>query len=86
MLEGFGLDNFWNSRLSLYFCFKVLVLGQHRQGLPPDLPLGHGVRVRGILDFSSEEQSEKEEYAESVHQHLKKVMFCDIMSCKNGFD
>ena len=58
---GLGLDNFWTLRFSLNFCFKVLVLGQLRQGLPPDLPLGHGVRVRGILDFSSEKQSEKEE-------------------------
>ena len=64
---------FWNLCLSLYFCSQVLVLRQHRQGVPPDLPLGHGVRVRGILDFSSEDQSEKEKQAESIHQHLENV-------------
>ena len=68
-LLGFGwmVKTIWENIFRLSVCLQVLVLRPNRQSVPPDILVDHRVRVRGILDFSSQEQSGKEKQTESIH-------------------
>ena len=68
-LLSFGrmVKTIWENIFNSSVCLQVLVLRPIRQSVPSDVLVDHRICVRGILDFSSQEQSGKEKQAETIH-------------------